>query len=405
MRITDICSYFEKLKMKKITQREVAIILDLSERQIKRKYKRYLEHGIKGLIHKSLGKKSSRSLSFELQQKILEALKTKLKGFGPTFSAEKLNELYQIKISNERLRKLMIEHDLWTAKKVKTKHHVWRERKHHLGELIQVDGSKHIWFGDTYYTLLLFIDDATSRIMYAKFVNEETIKSLSEATITYLKEYGRPLAIYVDRGKVYKVNNGPAGAITQYHRMLNELDIKLIFAYSPQAKGRVERSFKTHQDRLVKELQLRSIETVEEANVFLQKTYISLHNDSFSESPKKTEDFHRPIGKASLNYIFCIKKSRIIKNDYTVTFDNRWFQLSRGQLLRIGQSVTILSHFDGTTSIMHKDRLLEFTEIDKASRIKKEKKRTIKEVKFFKPSPSHPWRTYKEGDISKLRRR
>jgi hypothetical protein len=404
-RESDQIDIFEQVKHKKLTQKQASIILKLSLRQIKRRYKRYLYGGVAGLIHKNRGRPSNRTLDSEVKERILLILKSDFLGFGPTFAAEKLFELYSIAVSRETIRQIMIENGLLTPRKKKSKLHVWRERKHCFGQLIQGDGSKHIWFGDKYSTLVSFIDDATGKIVAAMFAEEETIESLSILTKKYLEKHGRPISIYVDRGKVFKVNLGDKKSITQYHRMLQELDIELIFAYSPQAKGRIERSYKTLQDRLVKELFLAKISTMNTANQYLEK-FINDFNDRFSIVPKASANLHRSIDGFNLKSIFCIKKTRILNDDYTITYKNRWFQLSSKQPVRLKfrQQITVAIAFDGTITLCVDSNHLAFKEIGK--KLPREQRKEDKKVKEnrWKPSPSHPWKTW-QGDTSKLRKR
>lgn len=407
----DQIAIFENIKQKILTQKEASSILGISYRQVKRRYKRYIASGVDGLIHKSRGRESNRKVDLTIKEKMLELLKSKFKGFGPTFVAEKLLELYKIKISNESVRKFMISNELWqTTKKERTKH-IWRERKHSLGELIQLDGSKHIWFNNEYHTLIAFIDDATGRIMHARFALEETIKDIALSTKAYLKQHGRPLAIYTDRGKVFKVNMGENRGLTQYERMLKELNIRLIHARSPQAKGRIERLFKTCQDRLEKELRLQGITTVEQANIYLENVYIPNHNAKFAVLPHNNADLHRPINDYNLNTIFSIKVFRILKEDNTIVYKNRWFQIEKKQKIKLkkDEKITIIINFDQTIQLMARGCLLAFKEIPKElPREQREKEEKPVKVRSYKPSPSHPWTTWQgnpKRDISTLRKR
>jgi hypothetical protein len=303
----------------------------------------------------------------------------------------------------------MISNGLWEVKKKSRSKHQWRERKHSVGELVQLDGSKHLWFNDEYYTLIAFIDDATGRIMYAHFVQEETIKDISLATKEYFMQSGRPLALYVDRGKVFKVNMGENRGITQYERMLKELNVTLIHAYSPQAKGRIERLFKTCQDRLVKELKLQGIDDVERANRYLHEVYIPAHNAKFAVMPRNNADLHRTIDGYDINTIFSIKQSRILKEDNTIVYKNKWFQVDKKQpvKLRRNEPITLIMNFDKTIRLMARGRFLAFKEIPKELP-RQQRKKEQKVGKPYKPSSHHPWKTWQgnpKRDISTLRKR
>jgi len=407
----DQIAVFENIKQKRITQKEASSILGMSLRQVNRKYKKYYKSGPNSLIHGNRGRPGNKKITAEKINDILSILNSNFKGFGPTFAAEKLLEMYNIKISNESLRQLMIKYHLWIPKKSKAIKHIWRERKHCVGELIQLDGSKHIWFNNEYWTLLAFIDDATSRIMHAEFTREETIESLAISTKKYLKKHGRPVKIYTDRGKVFKVNNGINREETQYQRMLKELNIELMHAYSPQAKGRIERLFKTLQDRLVKEFSLQGICDVENANKYLQTVYVPMHNEKYSIQPLNDVDLHRSIDGYDINAIFCIKEIRILKDDNTIVHKKRWFQIAKKQsvVLKKGEKITVLVHFDKTIQLVAHGVKLAFKAIAKELPKKIEQKdRIVVFKKPYKPSYSHPWKIWQgptEGDISKLRKR
>ena len=264
-------SVFEKLTSRNIRQKDAAKILDLSTRQIKRKLKEYRRLGAASLVHGNRGRESNRATSKDLVDQALGLVRKKYSDFGPTFAAEKLLDNHGILLDHETLRRLMIKDGVWVPKitKVAVKH-FWRERKECLGEMIQLDGSPHHWFEDRAEpcTLIAFIDDATSRVLWLEFAQSESTVSLMKSTRNYLLKHGRPAAFYADRGVVYKINhnNPDNNRITQYKRAMDELHIKLIHARSPEAKGRVENLFGTLQDRLVKELRLAGISTIERAN-------------------------------------------------------------------------------------------------------------------------------------------
>lgn len=399
---------FDAIVNKKMTQREASQLVRLSTRQIIRKAKRYKEFGIEGLIHKSRGKKGNRAISEEVKQKIIELLQGKYLGYGPTLAAEKLYEYENILINHETLRKFMIAHGLWQKRQRKRKIYIWRERKHHTGEMLLIDGSEHIWFGNDYCTLIACIDDATS-IIDLHFDQEETIKSVSTLTKSYFKKYGKPRSIYTDRGKVFKVNNAKDGKkhFTQYQRMLSEMDIEIKHAYSPQAKGRVERLFRTLQDWLPKELKLRDIKTISKANKFLQEIFIEYANKKLVVEPKSEVDLHQSIDGYDLNSIFCLKYQRTLNNDNSITYKNRYFLLTKKQpvMLKRYEKITVNVHFDGTISLTAQGQRLDYKEFEK--RPKKEKEpRQERKMSTYKPPMKHPWRQYSKttgvvkGDIS-----
>ncbi len=375
----DTMIILERTKNRELKQEEAAQILQIGTRQLRRKLKAYKEAGAAGLISKKRGKPSNRRLPLIKKESVLKLLREKyltLKTIaGPTFIADQLAKHDDIKIDHETLRKLMIREGLWEPSTRKKRHHQWRERKHHLGELVQVDGSYHIWFNNDYATLIAFIDDATGRIMAARFFDRESTENLAKLTQEYLNKFGRPLAVYSDRGSTYKVNHKIDGkrSFTQYHRMLKELDIELIHAQSPQAKGRVERLFKTMQDRLVKEFELLNISTIEAANDYLQKSYIPEHNVKFAVEPLENADFHRPINEIDLQSIFCLKDERTINNDYTVRYNHALLQLAYPQEISIrrGNKVKIHEHFDKTIDVLIGNQRVQFKRIVQKKPVKK----------------------------------
>lgn len=401
---------FDALINKKMTQKEASGLLKLSIRQIIRKQKRFEKLGAEGLIHQNRGKKGNRSISEETKKRIIELLQGKYLGYGPTFAAEKLYEYEKITIDHETLRRLMIQNDLWQQKKKKRKVFVWRERKHHFGEMVLVDGSEHIWFGNEHCTLIAFIDDATSTIeLY--FDKEETIKSVSETTKLYLKKYGRPRSMYTDRGKVFKVNNAKDKKkhFTQYQRMLSDLDIGITHAYSPQAKGRVERLFRTLQDWLPKELKLQGIKTMRAANKFLQDTFIEYANKKLTVEPKNDVNLHQSIENYDLNSIFCLKYQRTLNNDNTIIYKNRFFLLDRKQSITLhnNEKITVNVNFDKTIILTVRGHRLGYKEIEKRPKKSSEPKKARK-IALFKPRKNHPWRSpglSPESDISKKLKR
>lgn len=399
---------FDSIIKGQISQKEAAIILKLGPRQVRRKLKRYLMQGAEGLVHRSRGKPSNRRLSEEIRVKIVELLTTIYPNLGPTLAAEKLAENHQIYIDHETLRRLMIEESLWQMHQRKFISHVWRERKLCLGELVQVDGSYHQWFNNQYTTLIAFIDDATGMVELL-FADHETTESLVNISKSYLNKYGRPRALYADCGRVYKINNAKdvRDRDTQFGRMLKELDIEIIHAYSPQAKGRVERLFKTLQDRLVKELKLRKIETIEDANGFLKEVYIDIFNQKFSKPARSTVNLHRSIEGYDLNAIFCIKEVRILNNDRTISYKNRLFFLRKDQPVQLYKKckITVCVHLDGTISLRFSGKKLDYKEIvDKPHREKKRPEKIIRN-NLFRPPQNHPWRNPGEMDTLKESKR
>lgn len=400
-------SVFEDLKSKKIKQRQAAKILLLSTRQVKRKLKAYRRFGATSLIHKSRGRLSNHRLDENLVKKALDLVEEKYPDFGPTLAAEKLLEIDKIKINSETLRLKMIKANIWKPKVKKINRHYLRERKEAFGEMVQVDGSPHRWFENRApgCTLLAFIDDATSKILHLEFVESESTATLMKTTKEYLIEHGRPVAIYADRGGVYKVNihNEDEEKITQYKRALDEVDIRLIWARSPQAKGRVERLFETLQDRLVKELRLRGINDIEEANEFLKTEYLKKHNEKFAVKAKSETNLHRPFKGYDLDKIFCLKEKRSVANDMTVRYKSNLFLLEKKQptLIFPKNKIGVWESLDGEITFHLRDCKLNMKKIDERP-IKLSNIKEVKEKTAWIPPANHPWRNYQKRDISTL---
>lgn len=408
---------FEKLKEKQMKQNQAAKILNLSTRQIKRKLKLYRLDGEMSLVNKSRGKPSNHRFSDEFWTQVITIIKDEYEDFGPSFASEKLLEKHNLIVNRESLRLKMIDEDLWKFKKRKAPMRQMRERKDCFGEMVQLDGSDHAWFEDRApkCCLIAFIDDATSRIVYMEFTTGETTENLMRTTRTYLETHGKPVALYSDRGGVYKVNlNNPNDdKLTQYGRALEELDINHIHARSPQAKGRVERLFGTLQDRLVKEMRLKGISSIAEANKYLNEEYIALHNAKFAQTPKNQTDLHSPISSYDLNSIFCTKDERKVNNDYTVAYKDKWLQLLPKQptIIYPKETIEVWKHLDGTITVHQGKSTLNFKEIPlRPQRLIIQKRKESKKPSIpWVPLENHPWKkfaiAYTKSDIPKLQKR
>ncbi len=362
---------FKKLKSGEITQNIAAEMLTISERWVREKLKRYRLEGDSGLIHRGRGVQSKKRWSEESRALVIDLLTAEWLGFGPTFAAEQLKKHKGIAVSDETLRKMMITQGLWVPRKRKSKHRKWRERKKTFGTLIQLDGSPHDWFEGRgpQCTLLVFIDDATSKILWLEFVETESFQAVAAATKKYLEKYGRPWSFYVDFGSVFSVNlnNPERDKKTQFERIMKELLIDVSHATSPQAKGRVERANKTLQDRLVKEMRMAHIHSIQSANQFIQEgSFMQEHNAKFAVEPALEGDFHRSIEDYALNALFCTQENRVITNDFTVRYKLKIFQLERRNkaTIRPKEFVTICEHLDGKISIHMRNHQLNFKEID-----------------------------------------
>jgi len=385
---------------KHITQKEAAVILGLSRRQIIRITAKARIQGNIALIHKSRGAPSHRARPLDLKNKILDLCKTRYKDFGPTFASEKLFEKDKIQVNPETLRLWFIEAGIRYKSRKTKKHRSWRPRKAHYGEMIQMDGSHHPWLEQRgpKCVLMGYVDDATSRI-YGRFYEYEGTMPAMDSFKRYIKRYGIPQSIYLDKHSTYKSTKNPTledelnniKNLSQFERALKELGVDVIHANSPQAKGRIERSFNTHQDRLVKELRLANITTIKEANALLG-SYIGRHNTKFSVKAKNIANLHRPaLSNFGLERIFSIKNKAILRNDFTIQHKNKFYQIL--DTIR-AKEITIEEHLNGKIYLYHKDTLLRYKLIDKMPQQKRRK--TYKLLRSHKPAKNHPWRELKQ---------
>jgi len=389
-----------KALAREITQREAAEILSLSYRQIKRIVKRVKLKGDAGIAHKSRGRLSNRGLPGEIRDKAIALCRERYNDFGPTLASEKLAQLHGIRVSVETLRSWLIRSGDWKGKRKSRKHRQWRERKHYFGELVQVDGSHHDWFeGRGEETVFMgYIDDATGKA-FGRFYGHEGTMPAMDSFKRYIRKYGIPASVYVDKHSTYKSTAKPSieenlsnrEPLSEFERALEELGVRVIHANSPQAKGRVERLFGTLQDRLVKEMRLRNISSAEEANEFLEE-YLPEHNKRFAVAPKEREDLHRraPAG-INLDRVLCIKSERTLKNDFTISYENKIYQIEES--IR-GKRVVVEERINGAIRIGYKGKTLRFKEIAaRPTAAKKAKGFSVR--KNWRPPHDHPWRKWK----------
>jgi hypothetical protein len=400
----------------KLTWDEAGGQLLLSARQVGRLCAKVRQSGNKGVIHGLRGQPSNHQLPPGLLGQSLTLVKARYPDFGPTFANEKLRALHGMILSTNTLRAGMISVGLYTPRKHKPKHRAWRERRPCVGELVQLDGSDHDWFEGRgpRCALLVFIDDATSRILWAEFIAVEDTQMLLESVKKYLLLHGRPVSFYVDKDSIYKVNRQAtieeelrdAQPITQFTRAMGELGIEMIFAESPQAKGRVERGFHTHQDRLVKELRLAGISDMSSANRFLREVYVPQHNARFEVVPASAHNAHRPLLKShKLDEILSFRTERTVFNDYTVRLQNRFFQITDQQPLRVKpkDKVKVETRLDRTIHIKCKGEELAFKELPQRPykgyyATRKPASASVGKTAQYKPPKNHPWRIWRSPD-------
>jgi transposase len=351
----------------KRSQAEAARLADLTVRQVRRLQRKLEEGGDGVLVHGLRGKPSNRRVDATVRQRVLEVYRQRFADFGPTLAAEKLAELKLI-VSPDTLRRWLLAEGLWQRQRRRDPHRSRRPRRACFGELVQIDASIHDWLegrGEE-VVLISMIDDATSWIM-SRFYGAGTVATHMDLVGRWLKRHGRPLALYSDRHSIFEAQDKGrmlADAETQFGRALRELSIGLIRAHSPQAKGRVERSFGTAQDRWVKELRLADARTAEQANLVLDRL-LPNHNRRFAKPARDISDAHRALGRSfDLAAILSIQEVRVVANDYTIRFQNRFYQLLKpiypGER---GGRVVIETRLDGSMAIRFGSHYLKYREV------------------------------------------
>jgi hypothetical protein len=398
---------FARMDCKQMTRVQAAEELKLSLRQIIRLYKEYKKCGRDALRSKRRGKPGNHRVPAETRGQVADLVSRELyQGFRPKFMREKLLEIHNINLSRETVRQIMIEVGVWNPNgKKRPVAHQQRKRRARYGELVQIDGSPHKWFEDRgeRCTLLVYIDDATGRT-FGKFAQVESTEAYMDITREYIKRFGIPRSFYSDKHGVFRVNREGClkeELITQFGRATRELGIELICANSPQAKGRVERANRTLQDRLVHDLRIEGVKTIEEANKFLESTrYWEKHNDRFSVQAISGENVHKQSPSNSvLDNILCIKYARKISKNFELQYNNVIYQICpeyQVKSLRYAH-VTVLEKTDGTINIEHDGKKLGFRKYCQQDYIGQEM--TSKEIERFlterKPRVvplDHPWK-------------
>ena len=382
-----------------IRQKAGASLLKLSTRQVRRLQRKLQEKGAEGVIHGNRGRKSRRRIKESVREKIIRLRHEKYTDFKPTFFTEKLKEDEGIKVSKETVRNILIEAGEWQVRVKRERHCRWRERKECFGEMLQLDGSHHDWLEGrgSRMVLMKFVDDATSR-SFGRFYEYEGTWPALDLTLRYIKKYGIPRQIYADRHTTYKAfreatteellrNENPK---SEYKRIVDSLGVVLINANSPQAKGRVERNFGTDQDRLVKEMRLAGVCTMEEANRFLGSYWIK-HNRKFAVKPVQEQDIHAQIPEGlNLKKLFRIRIERTVRNDNTVQNEGKLYQLNESRNMS-RKKVFLELDLKGKMFITYKGEELRYMVIEPA-KIRKAERKKVKVRKKWVPPKNHPWR-------------
>ena len=384
---------------KAISQDQAAEILGLTDRQVRRIARIVRLEGDAGICHKSRGKRSHNRIADKTRDKAVTLCRDTYKEFGPTHASEKLLTVHKIHVSDETLRVWFQEEHIPYKSRKKRPHRQWRERKAHRGEMVQMDGSHHDWFEGRgpLCVLMGYVDDATGTV-YARFYEYEGTLPAMDGFKRYIKLYGLPQSAYLDRHSTYKSmakqsieeELNDMRPMSHFEKSLAELGVEVIHAYSPQAKGRVERLFGTFQDRVVKEMRLAGVTNITEGNAFLDG-YLPEYNRKYAKEAAQKADFHRPVvDKRALDTILSIKTDRALRNDFTIAHNKKLYQIKSN--IR-AKKVTVEERTDGTMRIIHNGQQLKYQEIVARPIQEKKLAKKPKSLRSWKPSESHPWKS------------
>ena len=388
---------------RELTAVKAAELAGISLGQMRRICKRHRAEGDNGLMHRSRGRHPNNRLPDKLRSEVLSLYREKYGDFGPTLACEKLaGEGHEL--SSDTLGRFLKEAGLWQPRRRRGKHRLRRQRRSCFGELIQMDGSEHDWFdgrGDR-AVLMVMIDDATN-LMLARFFRRENLDSAFEMFQRWAGARGLPRALYVDRAGIYRADREATGEeliggiepVTQFGRAMKQLEMELILANSPQAKGRVERRNGLLKDRLVKEMRLAKISSIEAANAFLDKSYLAELNDRYTcEAADKTDE-HRPVDRqVKLDKVLCEQEPRVVGRDWCVRWNNQHLQIDKRHesLALAGKQVLVKQKRDGSLLVEHAGILLESREVVSRPEPPRRPKPVIKNNKKWTPPATHPWK-------------
>jgi len=400
-----------RVKAGSLSVKSAAVLLRVGYRQAKRLVRRYRAHGAKGLRHGSAGRRSNHARATAEHERVLALVREKYSGpidvrFGPTLAAEHLASEDGVTVHHDTLRRWMLAEGLWSRARKRSPHRARRERKAHFGELVQLDGSFHLWYEDRAPRgcLMNLVDDATGRTL-ARLGAEETIWAAVDVLRRWIEAYGVPHALYTDWKNVYvrepNAEEQATGAVplTQFGRMCASLGMQIIAASSPQAKGRVERNHGTHQDRLVKKLRRLGIAAAPAANAFLETTYLPDHNARFTVPAASPEDFHRRTPtRVALDRAFQLEETRVLSNDWVIRYDTRYFQVARQSHQAPAKStVLVRENAAGGIELRYRGRVMRWTEIPAPVRpavvaVAAQAQPVPAARRAWRPAADHPWR-------------
>ena len=386
-----------RVKRKELTVADGAGLLGLSLRQGRRVWKRFELKGAAGLVHGLRGRTANNAIPRDVRERVVKRYQERYADFGPTLACEKLAaDDPDLAVSPDTLVRLLRAEGVWRPMRRRGRHRKRRERRACFGSLVQMDGSPHDWFegrGPACCCLMVLVDDATGRT-YARFYPAETTAAAFDAFGRWCRSHGVPRAVYVDRHAIYRNQEHPERP-TQFGRAMAELDVELICANSPQAKGRVERRHAVFQDRLVKEMRLRGIGTIEAANALLDKSFLAEVNRRYAVRPAKAADLHRRVHpKAELSEVLCVQERRAVGNDWCLRWQGRWLQVAaeHAGLGLAGKRVLVKQKADGTLVVEHDGKRLRCDELGTRRPDPPPKaKPAVVNNKRWKPARTHPW--------------
>jgi transposase InsO family protein len=369
--------------------------LQISERQMYRLLRRHKKDGDKGIIHRLRGKTSNSGYALLVRSHVLKLYQERYSDYGPTLFSEMLSQSHHITIDSDTLRRWLKGAKLWNGARAARLHRQKRARREALGALLQFDGSFHDWFEGRgpECCLLVAIDDASGEV-FLRFSSSENTTDVLRILQSYVQRYGIPQQFYTDHGSVYYNKHH---CQTDVARALTSLGVELIYAHSPQAKGRVERSNRTHQDRLIKALRRRNISKIDDASRYLEETYINEHNQRFAHS-NGLDDIHRSALGLDLKNIFCFETTRQLHNDSTITLKNTFIQLLRSNdpLPPPRTQITVRRWLDDSLHILWNDHELRYEILSNRPLCPKRQ--------LPNPPPDHPWRWKLVGSVRAQKR-
>ncbi len=386
---------FGRVKRGELSVVAAAELMALSVRQARRAWKRFKACGDAGLVHAARGRSSNRRIDEDRRARIVKRHQERYADFGPALACEKLaEEDAELSVSPDTLLALLKERGLWVRKRRRGRHRKRRERRACFGSMIQMDGSHHDWFEGRAgkCVLMVIIDDATSRT-YARFYPAETTEASFDVFGRWVRRHGIPRSVYVDRHAIYRDETHPEKP-TQFGRAMKQLSVELIRAHSPQAKGRVERRNAVFQDRLVKEMRLRNIRSMEAGNALLESMFLDDLNRRYAIDARQQQDLHRAVdAMMKLEEVLCVQEQRVVGADWCVRWQNRWLQIDaiHAGLKLVGKRVRVKRLADGSLIVEHNDRGLKCRELSTQPAVPGPVKRTIVNNRRWIPAANHPW--------------